>query len=94
VVAGDVPLPPPEPQVPVALAYLPLPKEKGPLREAVATWTPADLEEADEAARDVVRWLRTVKEIPFDPQRSRRKARDGLATLLGQGLLQLEGGEE
>lgn len=91
--AEDTPLEPPAPEVHVDLAYLPISKGTGRITPAIATWTPEDLDTAEEAARDVIRRLRDAGGISFDPVGSGRKARGELATLLGRGLLQAEGGE-
>jgi RecB family exonuclease len=87
-------LAPPAPGVTVDLAYLPLSKDTGPIAPAVADWTPADLETAEEAAREVVRSLREAGGISFHPASSGRRARGDLAVLLGRGLLQTEEDEE
>ena len=75
------------------LAYLPISKDSGPLVPAVAEWDPADLASAEEAARDVIRKLRDAGGISFDPVESGRRARGEMASLLGRGLLQAEGGD-
>ncbi|MFC1575602.1 PD-(D/E)XK nuclease family protein [Gemmatimonadota bacterium] len=90
---GDSPLTPPDPGVDVGLAYLPLSKESGAIRETVAGWTATELEDAYETARCVVRKLRETRGISFDPGRSGRKAQGGLAELMGRGLLLEEEGE-
>ncbi|MFH1763435.1 MAG: PD-(D/E)XK nuclease family protein [Gemmatimonadota bacterium] len=87
-------LEPPAPGVRVDLAYLPLSKDTGRITPAVAGWTPADLETAEETARKVIRSLREAGGISFDPVSSGRKARGDLAVLLGRGLFQTEGDEE
>ena len=83
---------PPGPGDAVSLAYLALPKDAGPVREVVADWTPEELGEADDAAREVVRWLRKVETITFERRRVGGWLGDSLASLLGQGVLR-EGGE-
>lgn len=87
-------LDPPAPGVPVQLAYLPLSRSQGPVEEVVAGWTPDDLASAEETAREVIRALRNRGGIAFDEDRSGRRARGGMATLLGQGLLQAAEAEE
>lgn len=76
------------------LAYLPLSRSQGPVEEVVAGWTPDDLASAEETAREVIRALRNRGGIAFDEDRSGRRARGGMATLLGQGLLQAAEAEE
>ncbi|MCJ7626801.1 MAG: hypothetical protein MUO50_00290, partial [Longimicrobiales bacterium] len=66
----------------------------GPITPGVADWTPADLETAEEAAREVIRGLREAGGISFYPASSGRRARGDLAVLLGRGLLQTEEDEE
>ena len=91
--AEGIPLELPAPGLTVDLAYLPISKDSGPILPAVAEWTPAELASADEAARDVIRKLRDAGGISFDPAESGRRARGELASLLGRGLLQAEGGD-
>jgi len=43
---------------PVELAYIALPKDVAKVGELIAEWTPAELDEADETARRVVRAIR------------------------------------
>lgn len=64
------------------LGYVLLPRELDRVGEALASWTAADLREADEAAHDVVRWLREGA-ARYDRTRSRVPAGDPLAPLLG-----------
>ncbi len=84
----------PGPGEAVDLAYLPLSKDTGLITPAIADWTPADLETAEEAAREVIRGLREAGGISFHPASSGRRARGDLAVLLGRGLLQTEEDEE
>ncbi len=77
----------------VGLAYLPLSKNTGPVEPSVAPWAQAEIEEAWEAAREVIRVLRTAGEVVFDPRRTGRRAPGPFGALLGQGILQDEGGE-
>jgi len=92
-ISGDTPLEPPAAGVKVDLAYLSLSKDPGPIAPAIAEWTLEDLATANEAARDVIRKLRSSGGIFFDPLASGRKARGELAALLGHGILQAEGEE-
>jgi len=87
------PLELPPPVLTVDLAYLPISKDSGPIVPAVAKWDPADIASAEEAARDVIRRLRDAGGISFDPVESGRRARGEMASLLGRGLLQTEGGD-
>jgi RecB family exonuclease len=84
------PLAPPGPQASVGLAYLPISGGPGPVQLMVAEWTPADLDSALEAAREVIRGLRSRREVVFDPWVSGAAARGALAALLGVGLLDEE----
>jgi hypothetical protein len=83
----------PDPQDTIQLAYLPLSREAEDVALRVAPWSLNDLEEAEERAREVIRWLRTTDELPFEPQRAGRKASEAVMALLGQGFLQSTEGE-
>ncbi len=85
---------PPGEGVPLRLAYLPLSKDAHELEEAEADWAEALLEGADERAREVVRWMRTTREVPFEAGRPVSRFGSSLASLLGEGLLQSEGEDE
>jgi hypothetical protein len=76
----------------VDLAYLSLSKEAGPIEEDIGSWSPADLESAEAAAREVIRSLREAGGVSFSPGESGRGVRGGLASLLGKGML--DTGEE
>jgi RecB family exonuclease len=91
--AEGTPLQGPAPGVRVDLGYLPLSKETGPVSPAIADWGPEDFATAEEAARAVIRGLREAGEVSFDPLGSGQGARGELASLLGHGLLQSEGGD-
>ncbi|MFO8173640.1 MAG: PD-(D/E)XK nuclease family protein [Longimicrobiales bacterium] len=76
------------------LAYLPLARKEEAFSPAFATWTPEDLADADETAREVIRRLRRDREVRFQGGTTRSLARGAMATLLGRGALQEEGIEE
>jgi RecB family exonuclease len=70
------------------LAYLPLTKDSREVAPRFAAWTEADMEEADEAAREIIRALRRDGAVAFDPASTGRKAWGSMASLLGQGVFQ------
>jgi hypothetical protein len=76
----------------VILGYLLLPKTLEDVGPALAGWTEAELGEAEEVARDVVRRLRTG-EFWYQPQ-TRGYRDDPLDALLGRMELPLETVEE
>jgi hypothetical protein len=82
--------PPGAPIVPrgasIDLGYILVPAERGQIGAALAGWSSADLEAADETARGVVRLLREGS-VDFDPSRVRTRVGDPLAPLLGLRLL-------
>jgi ATP-dependent helicase/nuclease subunit B len=71
---------------PVEFGYVRIPKDLDQIGDAMAAWTPEDLDGADEAARDVVRWLRNGV-ARFDAERVPTRASDGFAALFGTRLL-------
>lgn len=72
----------------LGLGYLVLPRDGDRTGVLEAEWSEAELAEADETARDVVRLLRENR-FRFDPRTSRVRPDDPLARVLGQGLLDL-----
>lgn len=54
---------------------------------SLAPWTDDELDDALETARELLRSLIRTPSIPFDPERTGRKARGALAALLGRGIL-------
>jgi ATP-dependent helicase/nuclease subunit B len=72
------------------LGYLPIPRANEAVKEQEASWTPADLQRADEAARAVVR---AVREDRFDEV---GEGADGgvFQALCGKELLGAEQGED
>jgi ATP-dependent helicase/nuclease subunit B len=85
-------LPQPGPDEAVGMAYLPIPKTPGPIQPVEGLWTEEDLHSAEETARDVIRAFRERGRVVFDPNRVGSHIRGDLATLLGRGLLQTDGG--
>jgi ATP-dependent helicase/nuclease subunit B len=79
-----------EPGLPVTLGYVNLSRE--PTSEALASWTPADLEDAYEAARECVRRLR-AGEIAYEAE-ERVPSYSPFAALLGRGRLRSGQGDE
>src|SRR5690606_33883313 len=79
------------------LGYILLPRELDCIGACFAPWTPEELEEADECARDLVRFVRRT-EFAFDPAAIRGYQRTPLASLVGIGSLEsaeeAQGGQE
>ncbi|MEX2526144.1 MAG: PD-(D/E)XK nuclease family protein [Gemmatimonadota bacterium] len=73
----------------VRLGYVTLPSKEEGAGVTLAEWDEAELLEADEAARQVVRFLRTGV-IRFQPDRVKARQGDLMGTLLGVGLLGAE----
>ncbi len=71
---------------PLDLGYICIPKDLAKIGDALASWTPADFESADNAARDVIRWLREGR-ARFDPENSATWSGDPYAALFGSRLL-------
>jgi len=71
-----------------SLAYLPLARKEGEFSPAFASWSPEELAEADETAREVIRRLREEGEVRFQPGKVGSTARGALGALLGRGALQ------
>jgi len=78
----------------VTLAYLPLSKEDIEFEPAEAPWSASDLEDADEAAREVIRTLRRDGGAGFQPGSTGRGLRGPLAALLGRGVFQDDEGNQ
>jgi hypothetical protein len=74
------------------LGYILLPRDLEGVGDAFADWTADDLAEADEAARDAVRFLRENR-FTFDPAITPH-ADDAFAYLLGVGQLVAAGADE
>jgi hypothetical protein len=70
------------------LAYLPLTKNSQKVEPSFAPWTKGDLEEADEAARELIRALRRDGGVTFLPSQTGRSAKGPMAALLGRGVFQ------
>jgi ATP-dependent helicase/nuclease subunit B len=70
----------------VELGYILLPDDVEEVGEAIATqWGEADLLEADETARDLIRFLRRNR-FEWDPEATTIRAGDGLARVVGAGV--------
>lgn len=74
-----------DPQAQVAVAYLNLSARPGPVEPSVGSWKEAELEEALETARQVVRDLRERREVAFELGSTWRRLEGGWARLLGVG---------
>jgi hypothetical protein len=70
------------------LGYVQIPSAPSRTGEALATWTEAELAEAEEEARRAIRLLRENR-FEFDPARSTIRREDALATVVGEGVLRL-----
>ena len=84
---GD-PLIPPDEMEGLGMGYLVLPRDRERTGLLEAAWSEHELEEAEEAARQVIRTLREGRFV-FNPATSRVRPEDPLAPLLGQGVLGL-----
>ena len=82
------PLIPPDQMEGLGMGYLVLPRDRERTGLLEAAWSDQELDEAEEAARQVVRILREGRFV-FDPAASRVRPDDPLAPLLGQGVLGL-----
>lgn len=71
----------------VRLGYILLPRDAAAAGASFASWTDAELDEAEEAARDVVRLVRRG-EFTWNPEAPRRVRDPRLAALLGIGYLE------
>ncbi len=77
---------------PLRLGYYNLPRTLESVGIALAEWSPEELEEADERAREALRPLLRGEPVAFDPGRLARIS-DDLAPLLGVGILAPPGDE-
>ena len=82
----------------VQMGYINLPADGGETGEAIAPWDRGELEEADEVAREAIRFL-LRGEFEWTGERSGFRRDDPLARLLGVGVLEElsddeEGGED
>lgn len=71
----------------VRVGYITLPRDLEGTRERLANWTRENLDEAVEAAREVIRELRK-NEFIYNPDATSRYLDDSIASLLGTGYLE------
>ncbi len=69
----------------ILLGYVPVSRDLR-VRELLAGWSPSELDEAEEVAREVVRKLR-VNRFAFVPERSTVRPREDVAAILGGDVI-------
>jgi hypothetical protein len=85
---GGGPLVPRAALTSLRLGYVQVPSAPARVGEAWASWSEAELADAEEEARRVVRLLRENRFV-FDPARSSVRIGDPLAAVVGEGVLRL-----
>ena len=86
------PLIPPEAREGLLVGYVPLPRNLR-VRELLATWTPHELADAEETAREVIRKLRANRFV-YESDRSNRYLSPEFDSVIGKGVLQMNDMEE